>query len=220
VNDYAGSSRLPVTPVSAAKQREALTIITDGLLRSDSFKLSPEFMRKLVTDRLERDSQYLGNYVAAGSPYELNLPERVLTVQRDVLNRLMSPVVARRVVENGGRAMSQRGKKEEPFTLSELYGTVQRSIWEEARQGADSDVMRRNLQREHLRRLTGGLLGSSGGYPADARSLLRRDARQLRDWLTAAAGKPSLSSETRAHYLEAAETLTDALKAPMMRTGV
>ena len=37
-----------------------------GLLRSDSFKVSPEFLRKLVTERLERDSQYLGNYVAAG----------------------------------------------------------------------------------------------------------------------------------------------------------
>ena len=84
-------------------------------------------MRKLVTERLERDSQSLGNYVAAGSTYELNLPERVLTVQRDVLNRLMSPVVARRVVENSGYGPAQRGKKDEPFTLSELYGTVQRS---------------------------------------------------------------------------------------------
>ena len=220
VNDYAGTPRLPVTPVDAAKQREALTLIAAGLLRSDSFKVSPEFLRKLVTERLERDSLFLSNYVASGSPYELNLPERVLTVQRDVLNRLMSPVVARRVVENSGRGAGQRGKNAEPFTLSELYGTLQRSIWEEARVGADSDVMRRNLQREHLRRLTSGLLGSSGSYPADARGLLRRDARQLRDWLASASSKPGLSAETRAHYAEASETLTEALKAPMMRTGV
>ena len=220
VNDYAGTPRLPVTPIDAAKQREALTLITDGLLRSDSFKVSPEFLRKLVTERLERDSQFIGNYVAAGSPYELNLPERVLTVQRDVLNRLMSPVVARRVVQNGGRAPGQRGKAAEPFTLSELYATVQRSIWEEARVGADSDVMRRNLQREHLRRLTTGLLGSSGAYPADARALLRRDARQLRDWLASASSKAGLNAETRAHYAEASETLSEALKAPMLRMGV
>ncbi len=220
VNDYAGTSRLPVTPVDAAKQREALALIAEGLLRSDSFKVSPEFLRKLVTERLERDSLFLSNYVAPGSPFELNLPERVLTLQRDVLNRLMSPVVARRVVENGGRSAGQRGKSTEPFTLSELYGTVQRSIWEEARIGADSDMMRRNLQREHLRRLTAGLLGSSGGYPADARALLRRDARQLRDWVASASNKVGLSSETRAHYTEAAETLTEALKAPMLRMGV
>ena len=222
VNDYAGTPRLPVTPIGAAKQREALTLIADGLLRSDSFKVSPEFLRKLVTERLERNSLFLSNYVAPGSPFELNLPERVLTVQRDVLNRLMSPVVARRVVENGGRIPSQgqRGKQAEPFTLSELYGTVQRSIWEEARIGADSDVMRRNLQREHLRRVTAGLLGSSGSYPADARALLRRDARQLRDWLAGASNKAGLSAETRAHYAEASETLTEVLRAPIVRSGV
>ncbi|MGH6610800.1 MAG: zinc-dependent metalloprotease, partial [Burkholderiaceae bacterium] len=219
VNDHAGSARMPITPIDAAKQREALTLIADGLLRTDSFKVSSQFMRKLVTDRLERDSLYLSNYVAAGSPHELNLSERVLTVQRDVLNRLMSPVVARRVVENGG-GIASRGKKAEPLSLSELYGTVQRAIWEEARTGADSDVMRRNLQREHLRRLTAGLLSSSSSYPADARALLRRDARQLRDWLANSANKSNLSAETRAHYAEAAETLSEALKAQMMRSGV
>jgi hypothetical protein len=176
-------------------------------------------MRKLVTDRLERDSLYLSNYIGSGTPFELNLPDRVLAVQRDVLNRLMSPVVVRRVVENS-RQTAQRGKKADPFTLSELYGTVQRAIWEEARLGVDSDAMRRNLQREHLRRLTAGLLGSSGSYPADASALLRHNARQLRGWLISAAAKPGLSAETRAHYVEASETLTEALKAPMLRMGV
>jgi hypothetical protein len=215
VNDHVGSSRLPITPLPARKQREALAGITDGLLKSDSFKVSPQFMRKLASDRLERDSLYLSYPQAIPAMVELALPDRVLAVQRDVLNRLMSPVVARRVIEN-----STRTGREDVFTLSELYGTVQNAVWEEARRGAEADVLRRNLQREHLRRLTGAVLGSSAGYPADARSLLRRDARQLRDWLNAAAAKPGLSSETRAHYAEAAETLTEALKAPMVRTGV
>jgi hypothetical protein len=215
VNDHVGSSRLPITPLPAKKQREALASITDGLLKSNSFKVSPQFMRKLASDRLERDSLYLSNPQAIPAMVELALPDRVLAVQRDVLNRLMSPVVARRVIEN-----STRTGKEDVFTLSELYGTVQNAVWEEARRGAEADVLRRNLQRDHLRRVTGAVLGSSAGYPADARSLLRRDARQLRDWLTAAAAKPGLSAETRAHYAEAAESLSEALKAPMMRSGV
>jgi hypothetical protein len=136
-------------------------------------------------------------------------------VQRDVLNRLMSPAVARRVIEN-----STRTGKEDLFTLAELYRTMQNAVWDEARRGVDADVLRRNLQREHLRRMSAALLGSSASFPADARSLLRQDARQLREWLTAAAGKPGLSAETRAHYAEAAETLGEALKAQMMRTGV
>jgi aminoglycoside/choline kinase family phosphotransferase len=68
--------------------------------------------------------------------------------------------------------------------------------------------------------VTAGVLGSSSGYPADARSLMRRDARQLRDWLAEAAKKPGLTAETRAHYAESAESLTEALKAPMIRMGV
>ncbi|MGZ8273854.1 MAG: zinc-dependent metalloprotease [Burkholderiaceae bacterium] len=215
VNDYSGSERMPVTPIPAKKQREALTTITEGLLKSDSFKVSPNFMRKLVADRLERDSLYMSNPQAAMATVELALPDRVLAVQRDVLNRLMSPVVARRVVEN-----SVRGVDGDVFTLSELFGTVQNAVWDEARRGVEADPLRRNLQREHLRRMTGAVLGSSAGYPADARALLRRDARQLRDWLGVSAKKPGLSAETRAHYAESAETLAEALKAPMLRSGV
>jgi len=68
--------------------------------------------------------------------------------------------------------------------------------------------------------VTGAILAPSGAYPADARALMRQDARQLQGWLTAAAAKPGLSPETRAHYAEAAESLTEALKAPMIRGGV
>ncbi len=215
VNDFSGTERMPVTPIPAKKQREALATITSGLLKSDSFKVSPDFMRKLVSDRLERDSLYLSNPQAVPATVELALPDRVLTVQRDVLNRLMSPVIARRVIENGGRT-----SKNDVFTLSELYGTIQIAVWDEARRGVESDALRRNLQREHLRRVTSAVLTSSSGYPADARSLLRRDARQLRDWLADASKKPGLSAETRAHYAESAETLAEALKAPMVRSGV
>jgi hypothetical protein len=215
VNDYSGTARMPVTPIPARKQREALSTITEGLLKSDSFKVSPAFMRKLVSDRLERDSLYLSNPQAAMATVELALSDRVLVVQRDVLNRLMSPVVARRVVEN-----SVRGADRDVFTLSELYGTLQNAVWDEARRGVEADPLRRNLQREHLRRMTAAVLGSSAGYPADARSLLRRDARQLHDWLVASAKKPGLSAETRAHFAESAETLGEALKAPMIRSGV
>jgi hypothetical protein len=216
VNDFAGSTRLPVTPVAATKQREALAIVTEGLLKSDSFKVSPQFMRKLVTDRLDRDAMSLSNPEAVPAAVELALSDRVLAVQRDVLNRLLSPVVARRVIENGTR----KGKAEDVFSLSELYGTLQGAIWSEARRGVEADVMRRNLQREHLRRTTAGLLGTSAGYPADARGLMRRDAQELRGWLLTAAKKPGLTPETRAHYAESAATLTEALKAPLVRTGV
>ncbi|HSQ10891.1 MAG TPA: zinc-dependent metalloprotease [Burkholderiaceae bacterium] len=212
-NDAAGSPRLPITPTSAAQQREALAVITAGLFKSDSFKVSPQFLRKLASDRLEREELPFTQQV---SMFEIALPDRVLAVQRDVLNRLMGPVVARRVLVNAEMA----GKGSDAFTLSELYSTLQLAIWAEARNDRDATVLRRNLQREHLRRITGAILGPSAGYPADARALMRQNARQLHGWLVAAAARPGLSAETRAHFAEAAETLGEALKAPLIRTGV
>jgi hypothetical protein len=173
-------------------------------------------MRKLASDRLEREELYLSNPQAMPAMVELALSDRVLAVQRDVLNRLMSPVVARRIVESNAQAK----KGGETFRLSELYSTVQVAIWEEARTGSESDPLRRNLQREHLRRVTGAVLAPSGGYPADARALMRQNARQLQTWLVAAANKPGLSPETRAHYSDAADSLAEALKAPLIRGGV
>ncbi len=112
------------------------------------------------------------------------------------------------------------GKPRDALSLDELYGTLQTGDLGRGAQRLRVVVLRRNLQREHLRRLAGAILGSSAAYPADARSLMRQDARQLHGWLVAAAAKPGLSAETRAHYAEAAETLSEALKAPLIRTGV
>lgn len=212
-NFAAGSSRLPITPAPLKQQREALTVITDGLFKTTSFRLPPDFLRKLASDRLQRQEQ---PFPAQAAMMELSLPDRVLAAQRDVLNRLMGPVVARRVLVN----IDMNGTPGEALTLSELYGTLQLAIWDEARRGADADLLRRNLQREHLRRQVALLLGPSAAYPADARAVSRTNARQLQGWLVAAQSRPGLSAETRAHYTEAAETLSEALKAPLIRTGV
>jgi len=169
-------------------------------------------MRKLAADRLERQELPLG---AQLSVLEVALPDRVLAVQRDVLGRLMSPVVARRVLVN-----EELTGRRDAFTLAELYATLQDAIWTEARHGTEASVLRRNLQREHLRRVVAGLLGSSAGFPADARTLMKEDARRLHGWLVAAAAKPGLSAATRAHYADAADSLAVALKAPLYRTGV
>jgi hypothetical protein len=179
--DHAGSPRVPLTPVPAAKQREALALITDRLFLSTSFKVSSEFARKLTLDRLESES-FSDNGPRLST--DLQLPDLVIGVQRDVLNRLMS------------------------------------AIWSEAKAGTDADLLRRNLQREHLRKVTAALTGPSNALPADARALLRLNARALRDQLAAVQHRASLSPESRAHYAEAHETLNEVLKAQVTKAGV
>jgi hypothetical protein len=56
--------------------------------------------------------------------------------------------------------------------------------------------------------------------PADARALLRADARTLRNELAQAQRKPGYSPEAKAHLAETLATLDEALKAPLIRQGV
>ena len=55
--------------------------------------------------------------------------------------------------------------------------------------------------------------------PADSRSLQRENARALQKQLQSALARGNLDKETRAHLAEAANTLDEALKAPIIRQG-
>ena len=103
--------------------------------------------------------------------------------------------------------------------LSEVYDNLQSAIWSELRTGGDISPMRRNLQREHLKRVSAALIKVSGNTPADARSLQRENALALSSQIRSAMGKPT-SKEAKAHLSESLNTLNEALKAPMQRAGV
>ena len=79
--------------------------------------------------------------------------------------------------------------------------------------------MRRNLQREHVRRVA-HLLTRGNGAPADARALQRENAKALIVPLRTAQARPGLSKEARAHLADSLNTLEEAVKAPMQRVGV
>ena len=214
MRDHAGSVRAPLTPVTAAKQREALKIIESGLFSADSFRFKPEFMRRLQVDYLDRDDIYDFGLATPGVDYSLN--EQVLSIQRTVLDHLMSDIVAQRILDS-------EVKLDEPktgFHLSELYDSLHHSIWSELRSGQEISPLRRNLQREHLARIANPLVRPSPSMPPDARALLRQDALALRDELRVAATKNVWSKETKAHIAEALATLDEALKAPLQRQGV
>ena len=213
VRDHAGSGRDPFTPIPIERQREALKQIADGLLSVDSFRLRPDFVRRLTINQFER---FRDDADASVINPDISLTGRMLAVQRSVLDQLMSDSVATRIEEGAYR----QTRSEHGFRLSELYDTLQDAIWSELKSGRDISVFRRNLQREHLRRVAGMLLRSSQTVQADARALQRENAKQLLVLIKAAKGKPSLSKEARAHLAECENSLEEALKAPLQRPGV
>jgi len=206
VRDHAGSPRASFTPIAPERQREALKLVTDGLFQVDSFKFKPEFLTRVAADPFE---------AGVGERASFTLPARVLQVQVQVLDRLMSDAVAQRLLDSSFKI--EGGKK--GLTLADLYDTLQSSIWGDLKGTGDISLMRRNLQREHVRRVT-FMLTRANGTPADARALQRENARHLVAQLRVAEKRAGLSKEARAHLADSRDTLEEALKAPMQRVGI
>jgi hypothetical protein len=100
-----------------------------------------------------------------------------------------------------------------------MYDTLQDSIWSELKTGRDITPFRRNLQREHLKRIVAILLKRSDSATADARALQRENAKLLLAKVSAAKNRASFSREARAHLAEVENTLEEAIKAPLQRAG-
>ena len=194
-------------PVDNAQQREALRFIATGLLSSDSFKFRPEFLTSQTVDYNEWDR---------GLP--LSIPDSVSALQGRVLDRLMSPNTARRLIEQS--SYLPEAQRKGAVSLSEVYATLQGAIFSELKTGTEIDRMRRSLQREYLKRLQAQLNRSTNGATvyADAFSMARYHASQLANDLRTASSKPGLSVETRAHLAESLDLLGGMLKATMTRT--
>jgi hypothetical protein len=205
LRDRAGTGRPLYEPTPAARQREALALVANDLFKPASFRFRPEFVSRIGIDHFERPS----------NP-DTSISAAVLRVQSPVLDHLFDERVAARLLGAGDKVPA--GTR--PLSLSEVYATVSGAIWSELRTGEDIPLLRRNLQREHLRRVATILVRPTATMPADARALLREDAVVLRDRLRAAAAKPGLSREARAHVRESLVTLSGALEARLDRAGV
>ena len=205
--ERAGSKNAVYEPVSAAKQKEALALIAKDFFGTDSFKFKPEFIARLATDRFERTE--------ADGSMQTSVARLVAGVHKEILDHVYSPSVATRLAEVGMKVNDPK----ESLGLADVYDTLQDAIWTEAKTGQETSLIRRNLQREQLRRMTDVLVKAAGPWPADARSIMRENARQLAGMLEKALAKPGLSKTTRAHYADALDALNVTLKASVQRAS-
>jgi Met-zincin/Domain of unknown function (DUF5117) len=210
LRDHPGSGRDPLVPVTADVQRAALTLISRTVLSIEGLAITPSLQRRLAPDFLDR-------LESAGMPTDYAVPQRLLDLQRAVLAYLLSDTVAARVLDSA----SKFDRANEAFQLSELYTRLSADVWSELANGAAFTVPRRELQRDHATRLSTALLRPSVGQRADARSLMRQDAQALLARIdTRLKRAKTLDAESRAHLLESAEMLRQALQARVVRVGV
>ena len=214
LRDAPGSGRDPLQPVPAAQQREALTVITTELLAADSLRISPALQRRLAPDFLaRRDALVAGE--SAGTDFSISA--QVLALQGHLLAALMNDAVAVRLLDSADKASPDSAAA---LTLAELYASLMQAVWSELdAPRVEIAALRRELQREHVNRIAALLLRPQTLSRADARSLLRGQARTLAQRVDAAARRPGLSAETRVHLQDSADTLRQALAAPLARSG-
>lgn len=214
LRDAAGSGRTPLNPVAMAKQRDALKLIETGVFAAGSFRFRPEFLRSLSVDFLDRGDAFDTGIAPGGFDYSLAV--QVLAAHKAVLDRVMSDAVAQRLLDAEGKV----DRPGEALQLAEVHASLHRAIWSELKGARDIPLIRRNLQREHAARLANALVRPSPTLPADARALMRADAKTLRAEIAAAAAKPGWTPAAAAHLAECQSLLDEALKAPLVRSGV
>ena len=129
-------------PTDAATQRQALELIAHNVLSIDGLAVTPALQRRLAPDFDDRGDE-------PGLPTDYPVPQRLLDLQRAVLNQLMSDAVAARILDSVGKA----DRPEAAFQLSELYARLNRDVWSELAKGGNITATRRELQREHVNRL-------------------------------------------------------------------
>jgi hypothetical protein len=214
VRDAPGSGRDPLQPVPAAKQREALDLIAGSLLAADSLRISPALQRRLGPDFMaRRDAMSVGD---APASTDFSLATQVFEMQRAVLSALMSDIVAVHLLDSAEKAGPGA---DAALPLPELYARLTQAVWGELATGEDIVPLRRELQREHVNRVASLLLHPQSLSRADARGLLRLQAKALAARLDAASRRRGESAEMQAHLKDSADTLNQALSARLLRSG-
>jgi hypothetical protein len=215
LRDYPGSGRDPLQPVAATVQRESLDLMARAVLAADGLSLTPALQRRLAPDYLDRAD-------LIGDATDFALPQRLLDLQRALLNFLMSDGLAARVLDSANKV----DKPGEAFQLTEIYQRLADDVWSELGKGGTLNTAisqpRRELQRSHVNRLAAALLRPSPFARADARGLMRVQARALLARLESAAGRSgkAADTDTRVHLADSIDTLRQALSATVQRQSL
>jgi len=214
--DAPGSGRDLLDPLPAATQRQALALLNEAFLSTHALNIPPKLQRSLAPDYFERIEAFQDPSAPAPNT-DFSVADQLVQLQRHVLNTLMSDTLAERLLDNIDKT---RDREPKPLTVRELHRSLRDAIWAPAPRsprkatGDDNAPWLRNLQREHVNRLSALVL--RGGSRADVRAQFRHQAQLL----VAQLQKPvsaDTDSTAEAHRRDCLETLQRALNASVQR---
>ncbi len=192
-------ARDPIIPVSGDKQRASLAFLVDHIFADKAFQFSPALLRKLAGEHWDN------GVVGTSRSLDVSVNDRVLGIQKVALAHCLAGSTLARLQNQ--EIQADPGTK--PLAVAEVFRTLTDGVFRElnvapAAEGKPATLgcttIRRNLQREYLRRLATIVLGDrrpapgdafpfilfgggsgGGSYPADARSLARFHMKEIGD---------------------------------------
>jgi hypothetical protein len=226
----------PIVPIPGQKQREALQFISEKIFSDKAFKFSPQLLRRLSMDNW----YHWGSSFYFFDSVDYPIYGRILDIQRIGINQCLDASVLTRL-----QNQKLLAKDDKPLVPAEIFRALTDSIWSELASNSDDksdkfeiSLIRRNLQREHLRKLSGMVIeqrrnpffdmydyvsffDGARSYPADARSLARMHLKEIDQKIEARLKDKdhSIEDATRAHLEELHEQITMVLQAKMTANG-
>jgi hypothetical protein len=231
------SAKLPFDPIPLAKQRQAIKLLKREILSDRAFRFSPELLKRLAPQHFRDDDVFFF------SNYDFNVYDRVLSIQRIVLSHFLSSRVLQGI--QNAELHASKGQKviQLPEVFDALTDSIWSELPvadkpSEKKPAADKPsadksapaekkgeaakptklaiaAMRRNLQREHVKKLSNLVLGPSNEFsgffmmlfedfdepaPADARALARHHLKTIDGRIDVALkDKSALDAYSRAH---------------------
>lgn len=193
----------PFTPVSRADQKRAMASLAKNVFAPTAYSAPAGLYSYLQMQR--RGFNFFG------SPEDPKIHERVLTIQRNVLNHLLSPRVQTRITDS--RTYGNE------YPLMEMMTDLTSAVFD-ADARTNVNTFRQNLQLDYVNRLVGivravapapapgaGPSPATHGYPSQSAALA-----SLRSIQSKLAGKSGVNAETSAHTRNVLFTIEKALK--------
>ena len=187
------NGKLPFEVLPASEQRRAVQALKDYLFAPEAFDLPADLLNRLLPERLPDFDWSAGN-----TPVDFPLHQRVLGYQMIALNRIYSPDVIGRLLNNEQRVP----KGQESYTMYDMFTDMRRAIWSEMTKPENTNSFRRQLQLAHLSVIGNIYLSDPSRYPADARTLAANDLTTIAEGAKRAVAAAGLDEMSRAHYRE------------------
>lgn len=175
------SSTKPFTPVPVADQKRAMQVLSKYAFSKNAFKAPSEIYNYLQMQRRGYEFRKEGE--------DPKIHDRILNVQRGVLDQLLNSTVMQRITDS-----KLYGNK---YSLTSMLGDLTNAIFMEDL-GSSVSAMRQNLQEEYVTRLL-NIADPKSGYAYTSKSAAFGEVQRILGWMQSVSGADAASKAHTAH---------------------